>query len=647
VVITGTVYSDTDPTSTFSYQLSDTESDTLSLEVEYSSDAGDTWLPATTSSDTSGITAGSYAGSIVWENEQDLPGNVVEVLLRLVPRDIDEGVPDTTTVQLDPLGVPSVTIDSTYTDEQTGDVLIPFTIVDDEGDPVTLTAEYLDTGGLWQTATVPEIITGLGPGSYVGTLTWNSRTDLDGQDMANAGFKLTPTDANPGFDDEVSFYLDNNDMPTVTIDTPTGYQHRDVTFTYYISDAESDAIGLLALYSTDGGTNWTGMDVTGDTTAIGPDNYIGTLTWHSLDNMGYGEFINVTVKLMPHDLDAGTEGSTTTFSVENYVGDYNGNGQIDGNDFTLLVAAYVSEDNTQNIGPATGTPPLLIPDTQYGEIDFEDLAVFIQMWNDPPALTAQQAEEISRALVKPTTSDRQDRNHSVLLEEKISDDPWAADNGVMDLELKASQVSGVMVTSIELTYDPEHLKFLSLEPGTFMGRPAGSKQSLIYLQKVDEEKGRMSLLLGRIDRDDPDVSGSGLLASLHFVELSKENSQVTVAYEMWDRDAELLVQDSYSAEVQALRIPGEFALLQNYPNPFNGDTVIRFQLPRAARVQMYVFNIRGQRVATLVDEQMDPGYHKITWDGRNDDNRKVASGIYIYLIQANRNRASQKLTIIK
>jgi hypothetical protein len=234
-----------------------------------------------------------------------------------------------------------------------------------------------------------------------------------------------------------------------------------------------------------------------------------------------------------------------------------------------------------------------------------------------------------------------------VLSEKINDDPWAADNGVMDLELKASQVSGVMVTSIELTYDPEHLQFLSLEPGTFMGRPAGSNQSLIHLQKVDEEKGRMSLLLGRIDREDPDVSGSGLLASLHFVELSKENSQVTVAYEMWNRDAELLVQDSYSAEVHALRIPGEFALLQNYPNPFNGETVIRFQLPRAARVQMYVFNIRGQRVATLVDDQMDPGYHKITWDGRNDDNRKVASGIYIYLIQANRNRASQKLTIIK
>jgi len=44
---------------------------------------------------------------------------------------------------------------------------------------------------------------------------------------------------------------------------------------------------------------------------------------------------------------------------------------------------------------------------------------------------------------------------------------------------------------------------------------------------------------------------------------------------------------------------------------------------------------------------MDPGYHKVTWSGRNDQGRQVASGIYIYLIQADRNRVSRKLTILK
>jgi len=61
---------------------------------------------------------------------------------------------------------------------------------------------------------------------------------------------------------------------------------------------------------------------------------------------------------------------------------------------------------------------------------------------------------------------------------------------------------------------------------------------------------------------------------------------------------------------------------------------------------MYVLNIRGQRVATLIDEQMDPGYYKVTWLGRNDDGRQVASGIYIYLIQAWHHRQSKKMTIL-
>ena len=269
------------------------------------------------------------------------------------------------------------------------------------------------------------------------------------------------------------------------------------------------------------------------------------------------------------------------------------------------------------------------------------------MWNWSLGITAEQeAVEIQRPMVKPTAAQRQ-QGYQVELEEKLSDDPWADDNGILNLELKANRVSGVMVVGVELTYEPEHLRFLNLEPGIFLGRAGGNDPSLIYLQHVDEEKGRLVLMLGRLDAENPDVSGSGLLASLHFTKLSKENSDVTVAYELWDCEAELVTMDQYQTEVHALRIPGEFALLQNYPNPFNSETVIRFQLPRAARVQMYMFNIRGQRVATLIDEQMDPGYHKITWDGRNDDNRRVASGIYIYLIQANRNRASQKLTIIK
>ena len=64
-------------------------------------------------------------------------------------------------------------------------------------------------------------------------------------------------------------------------------------------------------------------------------------------------------------------------------------------------------------------------------------------------------------------------------------------------------------------------------------------------------------------------------------------------------------------------------------------------------MSLYLFNVRGQLVRTLLDEEMEPGYHKVTWDGRTGNGQTVASGIYIYLIQAGRDRRSLKLTSIK
>jgi len=235
----------------------------------------------------------------------------------------------------------------------------------------------------------------------------------------------------------------------------------------------------------------------------------------------------------------------------------------------------------------------------------------------------------------------------VQLEERIPDDLWAPDTGVLELDLRASRFPASMVTSVEIDYDADHLEFLGLEPGPFMGKASGNGQTLISLKNVDAERGRLSLLLGRIDPAEPEVSGNGLLAALQFRKLSREDSAVRLAYELWDRNAELTTQAVYETEVSLLRVPDNFELLQNYPNPFNGETMIRFQLPSEQRVQLYVYNIRGQRVATIIDERKEAGYHRVTWTGRNDDGRQVGSGIYIYLLQAGPHRQSKKLTYIK
>ncbi len=94
-------------------------------------------------------------------------------------------------------------------------------------------------------------------------------------------------------------------------------------------------------------------------------------------------------------------------------------------------------------------------------------------------------------------------------------------------------------------------------------------------------------------------------------------------------------------------LPKEFALAQNYPNPFNPSTRIEFALPRAADVTLTVYNILGEKVKTLVDEHMNPGVHFVIFDGYDDNNNPVASGMYFYRIKAGDFSRSRKMMMLK
>jgi len=94
-------------------------------------------------------------------------------------------------------------------------------------------------------------------------------------------------------------------------------------------------------------------------------------------------------------------------------------------------------------------------------------------------------------------------------------------------------------------------------------------------------------------------------------------------------------------------LPTTYSLGQNYPNPFNASTNISFSLPEPARVKLEVFNILGQKVVTLVDNNMAAGNYSLLWDGRSGQHNSVASGVYFYRLTTERFIQSKKMLLLK
>ncbi len=94
-------------------------------------------------------------------------------------------------------------------------------------------------------------------------------------------------------------------------------------------------------------------------------------------------------------------------------------------------------------------------------------------------------------------------------------------------------------------------------------------------------------------------------------------------------------------------LPARFSLRQNYPNPFNPSTTISFTLPGKSTVHLNVYNIAGQKVATLADGSMDAGEHTVVWDGSVESGGKAASGVYLYRLDAGRYSSTKKMLLLK
>jgi len=93
--------------------------------------------------------------------------------------------------------------------------------------------------------------------------------------------------------------------------------------------------------------------------------------------------------------------------------------------------------------------------------------------------------------------------------------------------------------------------------------------------------------------------------------------------------------------------PVSYSLIQNYPNPFNPSTIISYALPKISFVTLRIYDVLGREVKTLINQEQAPGIHKVEWKGDNNYGSKIASGTYIYRIEAGDFSQTKKMIFLK
>jgi len=124
--------------------------------------------------------------------------------------------------------------------------------------------------------------------------------------------------------------------------------------------------------------------------------------------------------------------------------------------------------------------------------------------------------------------------------------------------------------------------------------------------------------------------------------LTLSNPADTLNFEMYNAGNVTTAPCVTDLNEQDMNTPAEFSLAQNYPNPFNNSTMIRYQLPKNDFVELSVYNISGQKIATLVNQQQAAGNYQVSWQADN-----LTSGIYYYKLRTKGYGQVKKMVLLK
>lgn len=220
-----------------------------------------------------------------------------------------------------------------------------------------------------------------------------------------------------------------------------------------------------------------------------------------------------------------------------------------------------------------------------------------------------------------------------------------AEREILKVRVTLSQVRDIKGYGFLLEYDAAKYEFVEARELADNLLNSGSNRKTLFMNS-NRTPGQLEI--GAVNIDGNGVSGEGGLVDLVFrlsVKTSSSDFQVSESVLVGLDGA---VEPLTHVEIGDLRpLPDAYGLDRNAPNPFNPSTLIGYQLPEASRVRLVVYNLLGQEVRVLVNEKIEAGYFTTTWDGTDRLGRRVASGVYLYRIQAGSFSAVQRMLLLK
>lgn len=212
-------------------------------------------------------------------------------------------------------------------------------------------------------------------------------------------------------------------------------------------------------------------------------------------------------------------------------------------------------------------------------------------------------------------------------------------------DLVTKDVKDLKFVRAIFNFNPDELEIVTIEEKGFLG---GDGTSTMLFK--DLQSGKLDLAAVRMGNKKAGISGSGQIVRLTLRARKSISSELIYTYQIFNSQTALSSEKTVmfdTALLNKLGVPKTYQLSQNFPNPFNPTTEIQFALPENTKVSLTIYNIAGELVKTMVDENLGAGNYTYRWNGTNDRDKKVSAGLYFYQITTPKYNETRKMILLK